>query len=154
MSNIPAQFDMSSPEGVVAAPKGAKFFRDENNFFLSVNGQTKRLLINKKAFLMDYYNEPWFPTLSENIISFNKPYESWVKTGEGTNKNGWVFLGSVSSFVSIEDVVISTPSPTPSQTPAASVTPTPTPTPEATPTPTPDVTPTPTASPTTSVTPP
>ena len=101
MSNIPAQFDMSSPEGVVAAPKGAKFFRDGDNFFLSVHGQTKRLLVNKKAFLMDYYNEPWFPTLKDSIISFSKPYESWVKTGKGTNKNGWVFLGSVSSFVNI-----------------------------------------------------
>jgi alpha-tubulin suppressor-like RCC1 family protein len=100
-NNIPGQFTSSNPEGVVEAPKGARFFRDEDNFFLSYGGQVRRLNVNKKAFLYGSYNNPLFPFLKEDAISFSTPYESWIKVGDGINKTGWRKIGTSRSFVTI-----------------------------------------------------
>lgn len=154
MSIVPAQFDYSSPEGVVLASKGSIFFREGNNrFFLSSGGVLRELDINIKAYLYYSYNEPWFPNLQEKYITFSRPYESWMKTGEGENKTGWTFLGYTNSFVRV--VEAPTPTPTPSITPTISVTPSITPTITETPaiTPTPSQTETPAVSPEASNTP-
>jgi len=100
-NNISGQFTSSNPEGVVEAPKGARFFRDEDNFFLSYGGQVRRLNVNKKAFLYGSYSNPLFPFLKEDTISFSTPYESWIKASDGINKTGWRKIGTSRSFVTI-----------------------------------------------------
>lgn len=101
MRNIFSQFDQSSPEGVVKAPRGAKFCRNGDDFFLDVRGNLQKLNISKKAFVYGSYINAGFTTLKEEYISFSKPSETWIKRGEGNNKIGWVSVGSYNLFTRV-----------------------------------------------------
>lgn len=101
MKNIFGKFDQSSPEGVVKAPQGAKFFRNGEDFFLDIRGNLQKLNISKKAFIYEFYSSAGFTSLKEEYISFSKPNETWIKRGEGNNKTGWVSVGSYNLFTRV-----------------------------------------------------
>jgi alpha-tubulin suppressor-like RCC1 family protein len=107
MSNIIGQFAQSSPEGVVKAQKGAKFFRNGERFFLTYGNQSQELYISKKSVVKYAYNNAWFPPLKESDISFTTPNETWIKTGEGNNNIGWRRIGAYNSFVRVVTAPIS-----------------------------------------------
>jgi alpha-tubulin suppressor-like RCC1 family protein len=99
MSNIPGQFDSSNPEGVITAPKGSRFFRNVDDFYLITNNITEKLNVSKKAFLYKYYgNNPSLSVLKDEFITFAKPSETWIKIGKGNNSTGWALIGNYNSF--------------------------------------------------------
>lgn len=97
------QFENASPEGVVSASPGSRFFRNGDHFFLIKEGIAKALQFSKKSFVSQYRNNIWFPTLKESTITFSNPYESWIKVSGNNTKNGWRFLGNVATTLRVID---------------------------------------------------
>lgn len=139
----------SNPTGLLNAPIGSIFYRNDLKYFV-IDGNTQResqnWLLTPEIFVAKKYNPNSY---RGRVIKFNNKYESWIKVG--SNKSDWQFIAySLPTFSEIT-LITRTPTPTPSPTPTA--TPTSTPTPTETPTPTPTATPTPTETPTPTPTP-
>lgn len=135
----------SNPNTIVQASPGAKFYRINNSFYVIDSSGQRALLISKKSFAFALLKSV-ANGYKEDEIAFKYRTESWLKkSGTGTNKTGWVFLG-----YSTPVIPVPAPTPTPTLTPTSTPTPSPTITPTSTPTPTQSPTATPTF---TSVTP-
>ena len=148
------QLAESSPEKLIEASKGTYFYRSGNDIFFIIDktGKRTKVAIPRKTFALKYYNQPWYETIADYLIVFEKTYELWQKTGNGYNSIGWTFVSNKSLSVTVGEPLpyispTPTSTPTPTATPTATATPTPTATPTATEVP-PPTTPTPTATPT------
>lgn len=101
MNNPFTAFDGVNPNGVVKSPKGTRFSRNGNRFFLSYQGNITELNTPAKAFLGQYYKEAWFPALKSETITFATPAETWIKTTAGNSDTGWAKSRGGNSFVTV-----------------------------------------------------
>ncbi len=87
------ELDFANPEKVISGFPGTYFYREGNErFYLIRNNVHQRIDVKKRSFTLAYRNETWFPTIQNNDIVFSKPYELWIKQGEGNNAVGWKFI--------------------------------------------------------------
>ncbi len=91
------ELELSSPEKLIAASPGTYFYRVGNDLFYLVDGSTRtRIGVVKKSFAINYQNQAWYSTVSDNLIIFANPYELWKKTGSGYNTTGWTYVSDQS----------------------------------------------------------
>lgn len=96
----------SSPENVIAAPKGSVFTRVGENFYLTTNGILTKLNLPKKSFALKYKNEVWYEGLKNEIITFKTNGETWRKIS-GTGKKGWAKISNKTTIVrAIEPIIV------------------------------------------------
>ena len=129
MATIPGQLPYSNPENIISAAPGSVFFRDGDKFYIEINGTLTAINnVNKKSFAIHYKDLPQLEYFNEELITFSKPRERWIKTGTTTGKTGWKYLNDKDSF-SFATTVTPTPTVTVTVTPSTTPTPTPSPSP-------------------------
>ena len=111
----------------------------------------------RQAGASEWVSHPFTGTETSTAISslsVETTYEVRVRAHNSQGSSTWSAPGEGTTSPELDQVIHTTPTPTPTSTPTPTVTPsptptaTPTPTPETTPTPTPETTPTPTLTPT------
>ena len=113
-------YTKTSPENILAAPKGAWFFRDGNDFYLNLSGNIDGdwIQLPYRAVIIP------FPRLGKEIL-FEQPMELWFKTSDGFvdqynvlhPKVGWTFYAyNVDVFLSKASRIFSWIFPPPTST--------------------------------------
>jgi hypothetical protein len=91
------ELENANPEKIIRAFPGTYFYRSGNDlFYLIKNNQYQRIDVRKRSFATKYYNELWYPSITNKYIVFEKAHELWIKTGSGFNAKGWKFVSSKS----------------------------------------------------------
>lgn len=97
MSTQLRTLNQSNPNGIVTAPQDSIFTREGDKFYLMAYGQERELPVSKKSFALPYKSEIWYPTLTEESITFKNANESWIKLN-GDGKTGWSLLSNKTTF--------------------------------------------------------
>lgn len=105
MSTTPYQLPYSNPENVVSAAPNTIFRREGNKFSLKQGNTITELSISNKAFAINYRNQVG-DAVPDDVVTFEKPRENWIKTGTTTGKTGWVYLNDKNQQPSATDQIV------------------------------------------------